>query len=1472
MTLVYSVKIASNSPYKIECIDDSHKKFDMKTVDKSKFNALSKNYFKIDTKHDFTAKENVQDNNATITDAVLFYGSRFKELKHMLIKKNDFNRIIEGGTGLPAAGPDPYDDVDVVHIDSNTGVNNPMKFIDFVRNVLNISIPTYIKNVPGGGVEPILDLCPPYSGETLYRNFYQSLTLYDIHDMYRTFPDGRSSISFHIDSATSDDSLKNVPNICKAVENDKSKEFNIYSLELPGSADFRLNTYKQFSFLYFGDLQIADFYYADLRLAQIITANDFQILDCPPPHNAIVNPLLKGFYSKPLGLGGVKTTIKKIPGTPDEILAHNKFVNLCKFSIITMNIFWQTLLSYIHCYLRLAESDTATDFFGPGNSGSVIEGLRHWVFTGISYKDTKPTFNGKFIKVISNTLSVNYIAYWFLKHHHNDIAPNGVYNPAGGGGIHLDACDCINMTKDSDLVEFSVSQKDCANLINKISSTKCGRDKIAIPRPGPNIEPPLCKAILDSFNKENAADPIGTGTKNINNISNKLIIVISQVLKFSGDMSHKTAALMYKNVFSGRYGFNLFTPCVTTTDRPLFSSFFMDDIPGIITSANATILQLSGLIGMGYTIPSINSGGNNLLSFYLPKLEIHIFDFIKSYIEIINDYIKLLNNLYDDTLELFDSTRHMFFVNKRIIVTNIIINQIYQYLTYVSMFYLSLFSSTIQQNYMIKTINPERMTGNLDPLFNDYVNMYKNVPGGAGGGPPVPLQVGPVLDNHNFIGYRVIPVGDTNIPFFYKNAPIVNINFQKTLLNFAPTSVDDLKKLITVSNYPKCFEIPTNIYEPYAGATPSTVAAIIPPIPNPSIINYAWFAYYYSKHQFNEIYFEDNGVPAAAPAAPAAPAAALTPEQTRQANIKKYIEDLFRLYKGVYTNRYKTHSDLSYNANIEREFFKNFELNHHLGGITIPATNFIGGQTAPNPYVLKNFYTKYSYVTGCSYDDSLLKFANLYSKFLRIISNANKYSDLFYDPLAVAPPPAAGPPGPPAAAGPPGPPGPPAAAGPPGPPAAAGPPGPPAAAAAGPGAPPVGPGGVPYLLIDDEFDSLFLYTTFYAEDPSDNKVKITDISKKYPPPPGKTSYVPLFNNIKNVNNGHVVKFGLGTSSLFEINEMVIAKATTGHGYSINGYYLFPFINLSKFFLNTSHFYDKTSGILKDDKRIIKRNDQVRTLSINDVLNNMNAYLTDLNNFFDSMSRAYSDQPDYHTQTKIFCKNGSLAGDCDEIFTGDQCKYVIYFCLLLFNFKCKIANVHNINHVFKKDQRTRLIVSDILPSKNILVPNAGRLGKRSSADMIFYRSTDIFIQIDDYAPAIPINDVTGVPLNTYGDNPRRIPNGIKLPDTRPVNNVQVDARSFISDLYGHTLPPNPPLLPPEPPVDEINVIGIFTDVLDDSEDSQLFDFTKIKGLYCIGNEDALSLYAEIKNGLNIFFENFEKHFDDPNKFYSGIEIL
>ena len=1258
MTNVYSVKIDKNPPFRVQFINETNDEIDTYAINKFDFNNLCQNNYYTDTNHDNTTNEpGIPSEDKAINLAYSFYPDRFNELKFMLVKKDQYKKIHAGDYT-----------VEVTHVDTKNSLEPTMPFIDFVKNVLKIDFDeTQIPRTPDGHI--ILETCENPPNDIPIKSFYTFLKFYDIRDMNRSF-DGRNAVSFHIDSATSPDTLKLVPNICKKFYNGK---FNLHGFKLPGTLEFNDENNTNFSFLYFGDLMIVNHYFHDLQLGGLQNgfdaftfANDF-------------------FFFDEAGTPAAKIVSHNTGITPPNLVL---FTSLCKYTLISLNIFWQTLLSYIHVYMKLQIGD---------ESNNVIEALRHWIFCGINYNDTKPSFNGKFVKtIVYDPTDVTYIAYWFLHTHHHKLPL-----PIGPGGAGATPFVCTLMKQNSSTQEFSVIQSDCANFVNEVYEF-CNEDPIAIPRPGFFRKAQLFKAIAEAFTPYN--------NKNINDPLNKLIVRILQILKYSGDMSHKVAVMIYKIVFSGRSSFKNFTPGVTTTDRPLIKDFFIDNIPGIIVSANAAILQLCGITNLfGHTINSLRASDDILLSFYLPILQTDIFSLLLKYINKLNDYILLLSKIYDPNSSFFK--REQKFRDKRDSDTKIIVNIVYQYLTYITMLYLSLFSSEIYTPAgaieLIEVTTPGGATGAntneiVDPFAAPYqtrhlatnrVNYawfayyyYKH---------PFNKIKMDNLHNSKFVGVDSIDATHTVIQSFLKNQmPTFILDTTN-----APDSVKTLNNILIAHNYPLCFEIKTKFYQ---AGTPDPAAP--PPAP-----------------------------PAVAPfPPPAAP--------TKEQSLKDYLSSLFSLYKDIVKNR--DNHDINYTAEIEKDFFEKLELRTELGGTLLRvAPEPVLPAILPTNHEVDQFYKKYLlFDSGYPYDDSLLKLSNMFDNYVKITDTINetKYEELFkaLDPLN-------------------------------------------------------------QLLPDvNDFDSNFVYTYQYKD-----KNELTSLNDSLTPADAKR-YFSLFNLMQNVK-------GNKEDAFFNVKPMVITEVNPPDNYDVTGFYLFPFLRLSDFFKKIGGVTIKVGKPFIVNKNLLNYTyPQNEADMLIDILSNFLNYIRNLNDFLD----LYEKQIGFYK----FAKNETVL----SIFQGVQCRFIIYFSLLMFNFTCKFEQILQIQSLFHTDLQmvdrplvsTQVSGAGIPPGIEEIRNTNPRAYKRTNppdSDLLFYLPTNV------------LTDLTIANQHLVGTN-------------------------------------------------DINCIGLFTlDHLHSNHLSQ-FNFTKIKGLYFIGNKRIKLVYDDLQNQLSDFFMKYETHFGDG--FYGDIKFL
>ena len=748
MTQIYKVRIDKQSPYKVLLYDDANNEIDIDHPPMP-FNELSKNYFYIDTKHDATYNDtSIPNENKAFSMAYDYYGDRFNQYKFMLVDKDKYENIKNG----------VYSTL-VEHLDLVSNTPNSMLFESFVKDILKINlddapfIPIDINQLAPLTTDnqfslnttmiPIytnptsmLESCPDSAKK---KSFYSYLKLYDIRDMSTIFPDGGSSVSFIIDSAPSDASLKNVPNIC-VLKSITQNKYNIGGYRVPGNADFNDPYYNKFSLLFFGDLQIADYYYTELNLDLI--SSDFTSL-----------PTTK--FSK-----------------------HPKCEKLLKFSIISLNIFWQTVLTYVQIYVKLSKY--------PAESG--IESLRHWVFTGCTIDNSdKPIFKGKFFKNISdNNTSITYIAYWFLKNHHENANLNT--------GLYYEDPNMVFQSPNEG--EFVVKQRECANLINRVCD-HCSISKKAIPREGDGAPTFLMNEINTSF--PNKADAIY-------NEYYKNVVYIGQLLKFSGDISHKTAALMYKMCFSKKPEFKYITFAVSSIDRPLNLSLNMDDIAGIVTNSSYSLMELMGISSMyNYTVKKLQSQKKTIVSFYIPKSELSIFDLLSKHFNTNEKNIKLLNNIYN----LINNDFFVDYMDERKKIVYNIVKNLYAYLTQLCLFYMSFFSFNISDlNVFIRNSIPT--PSNITTNSYMYNTLGERINGAwfayyssENSNSTIEINLAS-LSESRFFGFKHINA--------LKDLPKINTLVQIGGLN-SYSCTDNLDLILIANSYPAIFNIDTTLYQ-----------------------------------------------------------------------------------------------------------------------------------------------------------------------------------------------------------------------------------------------------------------------------------------------------------------------------------------------------------------------------------------------------------------------------------------------------------------------------------------------------------------------------------------------------------------------------------------------------------------------------------------------------------------------------------
>jgi len=593
----YRVKITDN--YDIELLEDDDTIININTFVP---NTISCNYFDIDSKHDYLLlkQPGIKDEDTTISNTINEYRNRIDKTHFVLFPKKTIDPYYNGKkdekgdeyTSIDSIKDNNYynDTVTVLNLTDST--ETTMLFSAFITDILNF-LPIDNTTVP---VPPnVLKAC------SLKHRLYQYMGIYDIWDMKRQFPSAGNSVSFHIDSASSNRSLKNVANVC---DNTGKTELNIdFRLPLPkppAPALDPFNIENNFSFLFFGDLQII---------------RDFNNID--------TEKIVKGFQNTreeviDIMLYGKLSTTKCIDETntdgttnPLIVAKHDKLFKLYNYSICALNIFWQLTLSYVHIYLKLNSTNDSTkrELYD-----KAIKNLRHWVFTGVVFKPSTPhtpDFHGMFYRTCStDDKNIQYIAHDFLKNCH-------LLNPANP------TLDAVMTVAISSYLYFDVSQSGCANSINIIGGK-------AESRGGGTSN------FIDNFTIFNDTTPDERTIK----------IYMFRILKFSGDVSHKLAALLYKKIFKSRQNFNTMTFCVTTTDRPLLSSFYIDNIPGIITNSNSVFLKK---LNFSPTI-EILLKNNIMMGFYLPTIKRHnIFDYLNDSFNNIYKKIKYIKEYFEYT-------------------------------------------------------------------------------------------------------------------------------------------------------------------------------------------------------------------------------------------------------------------------------------------------------------------------------------------------------------------------------------------------------------------------------------------------------------------------------------------------------------------------------------------------------------------------------------------------------------------------------------------------------------------------------------------------------------------------------------------------------------------------------------------------------------------------------------------------------
>ena len=224
----------STFPFKPRCIDEKDNEITLETI-KGWDNDMPRKYFEIDTNHDHTSPGTAAEDKS-LEEAFKYYGSRFNQIKFMLIDKTELDKIVKDG----------YTNEQVCEVKGKNTMAE-IKFEDYIKEVLEIDL---------GDIQDELKSC-----DTKER-FYQYMRFFTVFDMGKQFPEEIPSASYIIDSASSVNKIENIPNVCVKIP------IQIAEWHLPGTDDFKKN--KNYSLFFLGDLQIADFYYSDLCLNKIV--------------------------------------------------------------------------------------------------------------------------------------------------------------------------------------------------------------------------------------------------------------------------------------------------------------------------------------------------------------------------------------------------------------------------------------------------------------------------------------------------------------------------------------------------------------------------------------------------------------------------------------------------------------------------------------------------------------------------------------------------------------------------------------------------------------------------------------------------------------------------------------------------------------------------------------------------------------------------------------------------------------------------------------------------------------------------------------------------------------------------------------------------------------------------------------------------------------------------------------------------
>lgn len=498
------------------------------------------------------------------------FNDRQDKINSVSMNKNFFKDLQNGTT-------DVLTDVTIVgNIEQTTNsVSKPFATIQEMFKQYNIEIETDPVNTPNTP-DKVFKKCFDDGPYALYR--YSLLPIYDAKTI---FPYNKTHMGYYIDSASSSNKLKNTPNICHD-SNFTGKKYKLDNLYNPITDHSMMMSEKAYSFLAVGDLLFLHKMNVEnpaLNINGVILSNMFHA-DIDTDAN-----LFRALLEKPKAV-----THPALGAITNEQLC----LQLLKCSITSINIFWQTLLSYIYMYLKISihvKPDNSTHFTGPDvykkwchlkeiEAKQAIWILRHWVFTHVDITGSNPTINdGKtiFSGRFQNDLTAYSIQHWYMTNQ-EPIAPANVIDGTAFSGLgDLTSSKyefVVSQAKVIDIVDVGLKTLALVtpypgqpiDLLNHNITTKATRGS---DDPANNQDSPVVRHMVDLFKPL-----IQTGK-----VHNRVIITIGEIMKFSGDMSQKLSCLVCNKIFS-EIDVN-FKAYVTCEDRILVAGCIADEIPVI---------------------------------------------------------------------------------------------------------------------------------------------------------------------------------------------------------------------------------------------------------------------------------------------------------------------------------------------------------------------------------------------------------------------------------------------------------------------------------------------------------------------------------------------------------------------------------------------------------------------------------------------------------------------------------------------------------------------------------------------------------------------------------------------------------------------------------------------------------------------------------------------------------------------------